>query len=125
MSKLDHEKRAKADKIKKGYEMDDEPEIGSYADQKRWHESHPPRERKSDTPSYKQLDPKIVRPSKIVVKTTKPYKQYSIHERYEIHDRIKHPEFGKGIVTSVEDSTKIQVRFRHSTKRLMMNKKAA
>lgn len=126
MKKLKHEQRAIGDKVRRnGTEFDDESEIGSLADQKRWREENPERKKTSDLTPLESRDPNIKQVSKIVIDLTKPLKHYSINDRYELLDRIKHPEFGKGIVTYIEDDTKIQVKFRHSTKILMMNKKAA
>ena len=126
MKKLNHEQRAIEDKVrKKGHEFNEGPEIGSFADQKRWKEENPEKKKRSDLTPLQARDSNIKHVSKITIDLNKPYKHYSINDRYELDDRIKHPELGKGIVTYIEDDTKMQVKFRHSTKRLMMNKKAA
>lgn len=41
---------------------------------------------------------------------SRPERDYSIHERFAVADRVKHPRFGSGVVSQVADG-KITVLF--------------
>lgn len=126
MGKLKHETRTMEDKVRKqGSENDELPATGSHADIRRYFDDGTRQKKKKIEHQSKPDEVKTKKVTTLIIDKSKPNKIYDQSSSYDIGDRIKHSEFGKGIVVACIDNYKMEVRFRHSSKILIMNQKAA
>jgi hypothetical protein len=75
-----------------------------------------PEPKAAKVPGVRKLSPRAAKAAaaaapQVAIDLSKPLRRYRPNERYEIGDRIEHPNFGSGVVETSPGPGKIQVHF--------------